>query len=34
MMLGTEAGFGKLFRALGRIDDFDDVAILTLTLWG
>lgn len=34
MMLGTEAGAGKLFRVIGRRDDYDDVPRVTLDLWG
>lgn len=34
MGLGREAGFGELYRVLGRVDDFDDVPTLELTLWG
>jgi hypothetical protein len=34
MGLGREAGSGRLFRVLGRVDDFDDVPTLTLTVWG
>jgi hypothetical protein len=33
MGLGTEPGAGELYRVLGRIDDFDDVPTLTLTLF-
>jgi len=34
MGMGHEVGLGKLFRVLGRIDDFDDVPTLELTVWG
>lgn len=34
MGLGPEPGFGQVFRCIGRIDDFDAVPLLTLTLWG
>lgn len=34
MGLGTEPGSGRIYRVLGRIDDFDDVSTLTLTLYG
>jgi hypothetical protein len=34
MGLGAEVGNGEIYRVLGRIDDFDDVATLTLTLYG
>jgi hypothetical protein len=34
MGLGTEPGFGEIFRVIGRTDDFDEVPTLTLTLYG
>lgn len=34
MGLGAEPGFGEIFRCIGRADDFDQVPLLTLTLWG
>ena len=34
MGLGPEPGLGESFMCLGRIDDFDDVPLLTLTLYG
>lgn len=32
MGLGTEPGFGDVFRVLGRVDDFDEVPSITLTV--
>ena len=34
MGLGRELGEGELYRVLGRVDDFDDVPRLVLTVWG
>lgn len=34
MGFGREIGSGELFRVLGRVDDFDDVPTLGLTLYG
>jgi hypothetical protein len=34
MGLGTEPGFGEIYRIIGRTDDFDEVPTLTLTLYG
>ena len=34
MGLGPEPGLGETYTCLGRVDDFDDVPLLTLTLWG
>lgn len=34
MGLGSEIGEGDLFRVLGRVDDYDEVPTLVLTLWG
>ncbi len=34
MGLGREIGSGDLFRVLGRVDDFDSVPTLALTLYG
>jgi len=33
MGLGPSVGTGKTYRCIGRSDDFDDVPLLTLTLW-
>jgi Concanavalin A-like lectin/glucanases superfamily len=34
MGLGREIGESQTFRVLGRVDDFDEVPVLTLTVWG
>lgn len=34
MGLGTSPGSGTLYRVIGRVDDFDAVPLLTLTLMG